>query len=1032
MMEDIASPIVVKSEPIYSSLYEEIDLLSSSSGAEDSDNNSPDQSDREDNNNDTELNKTILIDNDRVQEELKENPMNHSDATNSSSNPSQSGRVLNVIKPLWVHHNNHSSILSCSISVDNKRLATGGSDNNIFIWNFAAILEDKPKEGVLAELNQHGAPVNCVRFSPNNAYLASACDGNNATVAVWRLSQGSHSGNLSNFNEQGRGAAAENWSLYCQFRGHTSDIQDICWSPDSNYLASASVDNSIKIWCIVGDHSSCVATLNGHKSWVRGVAWDPQSKYLASSSEDGSLLIWSTSDWSIKRKITESFDSKSHLLKGGNLQRELVFSRLSWSADGSLLGASRGVTNGINVSPIFNRGTWHRKFLYVGHKSPTTATLFNPRLFTSLENGNSSVFTICAVCSQDSSLSIWSSNSAAPIILFKDCFNQAIVDCSWSSDGLTLICCSNNGDIALLQLNSAILKGRAMEEEEFAQWLNKMYNNQANFSTNFHNSSSGNQLLESTVNMQLKQAQIPANSPQKATEVPSAAASELAAPIVHKPLVRNQREIRTNQGKRRIVPTVSTQFTGETANSLQLPQNSSENERKDGSLSGGNEPEEREQPKRKDSELDERPQGKRPHHGRANDQEKGRAAIVIDFNNIIAAAPALDEQIVALRGAQNSGEEEELSIIVKDLPPALLASSAIISTRNLPIAANNSTLSLNSGQNSPQWQVILPGRIILAAATQHLIVVVATENSANRSNLYTLSRATGRILMPQIVLANLPVKLITTPSPRATGPAAAIAVITSDAEIHTFSEEIGCFPPLRSTGIISFRSLILSGKNSATPANSLHAARLLAGGNLLISLNNGEIYEFSRGLNHWVRLDQLNYFAAECKGGENSAGSSSADEETQQFLSSNSNKFQLNPLGLLSLSGELRIHQTLQHIENQLIRAQLQLRDSGSEIVSENYLYWARIYAEKLIQYSGSGAADSSSANSSRNTINLMARGRLFEFLSELISNNHVNNDYLGSLLALLNSNPSLQKFTQLLYTQIQSRTAQQQQQQQQ
>ena len=40
----------------------------------------------------------------------------------------------------------------------------------------------------------------------------------------------------------------ENWSVVKVFRGHLEDIYDLCWSHDSCYIITGSVDNSAIIW----------------------------------------------------------------------------------------------------------------------------------------------------------------------------------------------------------------------------------------------------------------------------------------------------------------------------------------------------------------------------------------------------------------------------------------------------------------------------------------------------------------------------------------------------------------------------------------------------------------------------------------------------------------------------------------------------------------------------------------------------------------------------------------------------------------
>lgn len=72
--------------------------------------------------------------------------------------------MVNVIKPSFISHEDEKSrplsILSTDISFDNKRLATGGLDQKIKIWNTDPILdEDLEKDGntkkLLSTLSAH-------------------------------------------------------------------------------------------------------------------------------------------------------------------------------------------------------------------------------------------------------------------------------------------------------------------------------------------------------------------------------------------------------------------------------------------------------------------------------------------------------------------------------------------------------------------------------------------------------------------------------------------------------------------------------------------------------------------------------------------------------------------------------------------------------------------------------------------------------------------------------------------------------------
>ncbi|KAL5375986.1 hypothetical protein DPSP01_010850, partial [Paraphaeosphaeria sporulosa] len=80
-----------------------------------------------------------------------------------------------------------------------------------------------------------------------------------------------------------RPALSDGWSACLQtLEGHSNWVRSVAFSHDSARLASASDDNTVKIW----DASSgaCLQTLEGHSNWVRSVAFSHDSARLASAS----------------------------------------------------------------------------------------------------------------------------------------------------------------------------------------------------------------------------------------------------------------------------------------------------------------------------------------------------------------------------------------------------------------------------------------------------------------------------------------------------------------------------------------------------------------------------------------------------------------------------------------------------------------------------------------------------------------------------------------------------------------------------
>ena len=72
----------------------------------------------------------------------------------------------------------------------------------------------------------------------------------------------------------------EHWRCVSTLRGHSGDVLDLGWSPDDQYLASSSVDNTIRIWNMLNMPES-IAVLKGHTGLVKGIAWDPIGTIIA-------------------------------------------------------------------------------------------------------------------------------------------------------------------------------------------------------------------------------------------------------------------------------------------------------------------------------------------------------------------------------------------------------------------------------------------------------------------------------------------------------------------------------------------------------------------------------------------------------------------------------------------------------------------------------------------------------------------------------------------------------------------------------
>jgi WD40 repeat protein len=73
-------------------------------------------------------------------------------------------------------------------------------------------------------------------------------------------------------------------------RGHDGWIRAMAWSPNGRWLATGSVDSSIRLWDARDGHQHAV--LRGHDDWVQSVAWSPDGRRLVTESADRTVRIW--------------------------------------------------------------------------------------------------------------------------------------------------------------------------------------------------------------------------------------------------------------------------------------------------------------------------------------------------------------------------------------------------------------------------------------------------------------------------------------------------------------------------------------------------------------------------------------------------------------------------------------------------------------------------------------------------------------------------------------------------------------------
>ncbi|CAN6569944.1 unnamed protein product [Malus baccata var. baccata] len=202
----------------------------------------------------------------------------------------------------------HTLAVTCVKWGGDGVIYTGSQDCTIKVW-------ETTQGKLIRELKGHGHWVNSLTLSTEYVLRTGAFD---HTCKQYSSPEEMKKAALERYNKM-KGNAPERlvsgsddftmflWEPFVskqpktRMTGHQQLVNHVCFSPDGQWIASASFDRSVKLWN--GTTGKFVAAFRGHVGPVYQISWSADSRLLVSGSKDSTLKVWDIRARALKQDL---------------------------------------------------------------------------------------------------------------------------------------------------------------------------------------------------------------------------------------------------------------------------------------------------------------------------------------------------------------------------------------------------------------------------------------------------------------------------------------------------------------------------------------------------------------------------------------------------------------------------------------------------------------------------------------------------------------------------------------------------------